>query len=261
MLNEELEKKVDFLVNHIPDLIKKFNIWGYRKDADFYFYKLLMSERKHNPIENLLNTEKFESFIGLIYITLISWNMNQRRAIIRPFNEFSSNIQSIKEHIIDLSEFQLAGLSSAHDLKFILDKLKQIYKKLDLMVSTAKLVSNAKTLHFLLPDLIMPMDRENTLKYFYNNKNESINKFLLIFKCSYEIVNRIELNKYLDHEWNQTILKIIDNAIIYYIRKKFYKKKLLSKYWKFIKTKGIPEKLMKHFINKVIEEDQKYFHH
>ena len=45
------------------------------------------------------------------------------------------------------------------------------------------------------------------------------------------------------------------------MREKFYKKKLLSKYWKFIKTKGIFEKLMKDFINIVLKEDKKHFHH
>jgi len=39
------------------------------------------------------------------------------------------------------------------------------------------------------------------------------------------------------------------------------REKLLSKYWKFIKTKGISEKLMKEFINNVLKEDQKHFHY
>jgi hypothetical protein len=62
----------------------------------------------------------------------------------------------------------------------------------------------------------MPMDRTNTLEYFYNNTGESVNKFLEILEFSYKLTKEeIEWKKYLNKgKWNTTIPKIIDNAII-----------------------------------------------
>lgn len=49
--------------------------------------------------------------------------------------------------------------------------------------------------------------------------DEAKNKFLEIFECSWYIAKSTNLKRYLDSEWNQTIPKIIDNAIIFKITK------------------------------------------
>jgi len=69
-------------------------------------------------------------------------------------------------------------------------------------------------MHFILPDLIMPIDRKNTLNFFYGNAAELENYFTRIFSYSYEIAHRIDLQSFPDSTWNQSVPKIIDNAII-----------------------------------------------
>jgi hypothetical protein len=62
------------------------------------------------------------------------------------------------------------------------------------------------------------MDRTYTLTFFYGNGiniNNPTKKFLEVFTCSWLIAKDIDLSKYLDDNWNQTIPKVIDNAIIY----------------------------------------------
>ena len=71
-----------------------------------------------------------------------------------------------------------------------------------------------KVMHFILPDLIMPIDRQNTLTFFYGHTGELENYFIRIFGYSYEIAQRIDLRPFLDDTWNQSVPKVIDNAII-----------------------------------------------
>jgi len=92
--------------------------------------------------------------------------------------------------------------------------LGKLYDNLSLMETKGKLVSNSKMMHYLLPDLVIPMDRQNTLNFFFGNTNESKEKFLDIIECTYYITQEINLSKFLDDEWNQSVPKIIDNAII-----------------------------------------------
>jgi hypothetical protein len=92
--------------------------------------------------------------------------------------------------------------------------MSEVYGDLNLMETGGRLVSNSKTMHFMLPDLVMPMDRQNTLNFFYGNTGESPEKFMDIMDCAYQVAQRSDLRRYLDKKWNQSIPKVIDNAII-----------------------------------------------
>jgi hypothetical protein len=66
----------------------------------------------------------------------------------------------------------------------------------------------------------MPMDRNNTLWYFYGNTGESPNKYVEIIELSFEIMSMPEKwDTYLDNNWNTTVPKMIDNAIILLVGK------------------------------------------
>jgi len=148
----------------------------------------------------------------MLYATLVSWDMNSRGAKMKYFDDFKVNIKTC------LSEFKLLETIQRKDKKDInelLPALDSIYRKLDLMKTNSKLVSNSKMLHFLYPTICMPMDRKNTLEYFYGNPSESRHKYLEIIQISHEIgENNPQFSSLLDNNWNTTIPKMIDNAII-----------------------------------------------
>ena len=184
----------------------------YRFGPSIYFYEKVYSIRKKSKnISLFLDDDKN---IEYLYSTLLAWDMDSRGAKMKYFTEFKKsiiyNIKSFK-NIEDISTNLLNV-----QLNTINEYLKNVYKNIDIMYTNSKLVSTSKLLHFLFPDLIMPMDRTNTLKYFYNNTGESWNRFLEIFEFSYKIAKEnIEWKKYLNKgKWNTTIPKIIDNAII-----------------------------------------------
>jgi hypothetical protein len=52
-----------------------------------------------------------------------------------------------------------------------MEKLGIVYSNLKLMNSDSRIVSNSKALHFLLPDLVMPMDTLECFKIKENKKN------------------------------------------------------------------------------------------
>ena len=203
-----LDKKIDELVRRIPELIKNFD---YRKGPDLYFYKRCIGVRRTKHLSELL--EEPDGYLELIYATLVAWDMNSRGAKMKYFDDFRSSILENKERFLQLSTLRLETLSAGAfgEAKMI---CSEIYDNMHLMISGGRLVSNSKTMHFLLPDLIMPMDRQNTLNFFFGYTNESKSNFMKVLTCSYEIAKRIDLSPFLDSEWNQSIPKIIDNAII-----------------------------------------------
>jgi hypothetical protein len=202
------DKKINELVEDIPELLKKFD---YRKGPDLYFYKKTIELRRKKPLQELLGES--ERFLELIYATLVAWDMNSRGAKMKYFDQFKSSILGNKERFIQLGSIRLEALSGA-TVGEVKMRLEQIYNNMHVMESSGKLVSNSKVMHFILPDLVMPMDRQNTLNFFFGKTNESGSYFLRIFGHSYEIAKKIDLRQFLDEEWNLSIPKVIDNAII-----------------------------------------------
>jgi hypothetical protein len=211
------ERKINELVESIPTLIRDFD---YRKGPDLYFYKKTIESHRSRPLGELFGES--DRFVELIYATLVAWNMNSRGAKMKYFDEFKSSILENKERFMQLASYRLETLSSGAfgEVKM---RLGQIYDSMHVMVSGGKLVSNSKVMHFILPNLVMPMDRQNTLTFFFGNTNESGSHFLKIFGYSREIAQKIELRQFLDEEWNRSVPKIIDNAIISKMSPKYNK--------------------------------------
>lgn len=183
----------------------------YRSGPDLYFYKRVMDVNS--------GSKSIEEFLGndyhleLLYATLVSWDMNSRRAKMEYFDKFKESILSQKEKLKPLWKEQITAIT---DIDEILDTVGEIYDGLCLMKTGKRLVSNSKALHFILPELLMPMDGKNTLIYFYNNITESRKKYLEIIRGSFELIREMgkDAGYYLDTEWNRTIPKVLDNAII-----------------------------------------------
>lgn len=192
----------------IPELLKNFNP---REEPGLYFYRQTIDLRRRKNLDELFD-DPLDRFIELVYATLVSWNMNTRRAQMKYFDQFKASILANRERFTRLASSKLEMLSSMKG-----DEVKvlyEIFSNLQLMESKGRLVSNSKVMHFILPDLVMPMDRQNTLKFFFKNTNESTGHFLRLFEASYEIAKKIPLRQFLDDKWNLSVPKIIDNAIL-----------------------------------------------
>jgi len=210
------EVKIGEIVRTIKTRISDINRF-YRKGPDLYFYRRLISLRKNSSgVESFLNNNYC---LEVLYATLVSWDMNTRGAKMKYFDDFKANILSCLEQLKEIEY-----LSEDAEIAKLRPVLMETYRELDVMKTSARLVSNSKVLHFLFPNLLMPMDRENTLTYFYGNKSESVYKYIEIIELSFEIMKKLEnWNDFLDNEWNATVPKIIDNAIILLVGKSLKK--------------------------------------
>jgi len=186
----------------------------YRKlDPGQYLYNLLLNKRKISDIYS-------DEYLELVYTTLISWNMNGRGAKLAEITDFKNTIRENKDEINSLKGYRIEKLDK-QEIKKILEILERLFNKLEIVKTKSPLVTFSKTLHFLLPDLIVPIDRRYTAYFFYNSnqipqKEKQFKVFSELFEKFWEISQRYDLNNYLDNIWNRTIPKVIDNMIIGY---------------------------------------------
>lgn len=192
---------------------------NYRSGHDLKLYrKIIKLHEETNDINSLLNNKEFHK---LIYETLKKWNMNQKGAKLTTFDNFSNSIIDYSQQLKELYKHKLHSLNE--QLKFeVLRLLKKIFTKLDVMRSKRRIVGGSKTLHFLLPDLVMPIDSKYTMTYFYGyNKysdkpEKEFEDFKDIFIRTCRIVKKLNLNEndVKGEGWNTSVPKVIDNAVI-----------------------------------------------
>ncbi len=194
----------------------------YRFAHDLKFYRDIIN--MHRSVKDILNLIKNDDFCRKLYNTLEAWNMNQRGA---RLNEFEIVKESIRQHelfLIDLYENKLDSIESVENEKGqkIIRDLEFVFCHLEIMKSKRRIVGVSKAMHFLLPDLVMPIDSTYTMPYFYgsNKYSEKAEKefrdYLDIFARTHRIANNLQLTNsdVKGGEWNTSIPKLIDNAII-----------------------------------------------
>jgi hypothetical protein len=207
------ENKIGRICQTINTKISDINKF-YRQGPDLYFYKRVFALRQTTTIEQFLS---IDYNIEILYATLVSWDMNSRGAKMMYYDEFK---RCLLDNVGNFKAIETIESNGSIDRHKLIAKLDDLYDNLNLMKSGGRLVSNSKVLHFLFPGLLLPMDRSNTLYYFYNNTQESKSKYLEIMDICIEIMHRPDnWTIHLDKNWNTTIPKMIDNAIILLVGK------------------------------------------
>jgi hypothetical protein len=193
----------------------------YRFSHDLKLYQHIIQE--HRAKKDLSILLQDDDFLLTIHNTLKAWNMDQRGARLTDFETFRDSVLQHAEHLVKLYEYKLHSTSSIGEIEYNLRPfLKKVFLNLQVMASKRKIVGVSKTLHFLLPDLVIPIDSKYTMYAFYgyNKYSDDPEKEFLIFEDILLKTFRVTQHLQLTAEdvdgayWNTSIPKLIDNSII-----------------------------------------------
>ena len=200
------EKKVELCLNKTSQAYRPY-------DPGWYLYKKLIQKKSEMNIFN-------DEYLELVYVTLSSWNMNTRAAKLAEFDNFKNILRENKNLIISLEKYKIECLTK-EEIEIILGDLKKLFYNLDgLCIQNSKIVTWSKCLHFLLPNLIVPIDRKYTLSFFNYKSNvpKDLGEQFYLYKNMYlifiQLSKKFDLSKYYNGRWNENIPKVIDNIII-----------------------------------------------
>jgi hypothetical protein len=182
--------------------------------------------------------------IEMLYATLTAWGMHRMgdsettKTKLTDWPVFSDsffrNSQVLKQYLpLKLKDMDYNSYISA------IESLKPIYFDLKLSVSEATIVVNSKALHHLFPELIPPIDRQYTIRFFRQlpekwfdarhkfrliSLPQDIEEQFLLFKetCGKikELADRIR-SDLIESQCEQDrvpLPKLVDNGIVNYIR-------------------------------------------
>ena len=204
------DSKIKAVTRTIQTRMAEFN-QRYRSGPSLYFYRRILSLRRSCPkIDRFLSSDYH---LEILYAVLIAWDMDSRRARLKDFDDFKCSLLDCLDLLRTVEGTLDEFVPSRADA--LLASLSSVFRKLSLMQTSARLVSNSKCLHFLFPTVCMPMDGLNTLQYLYGNTGESVRRYEEITSfCCAIMAERVEFTRYLDDQWNQSVPKLVDNAII-----------------------------------------------
>jgi hypothetical protein len=211
----KIQERIEELITNFPHYLERFvenppfNRYGQLE----YHLATIQARRK---LGNVTNAVSNDSFLTSLYQTLKAWGIGVRGSFLIPLNDFCGALRA-KAPAIAVFE----GLSIDDpklDVNVITEPLWDIIDNLGIVKNDARIVPGSKTLHHLLPDLVVPIDRAYTQKFFGWHNPQFQYGYADVFDHSFrafvEIARRTNPAQYVDAGWNSSRTKVIDNAIV-----------------------------------------------
>jgi hypothetical protein len=182
--------------------------------------------------------------VETLYATLTAWGMHRMgdadrtKTKLTDWDRFRASLQKTAAMLQPLQGLKLTSMSAKEYAEAVAN-LRKPYDSLQLSESGATIVVNAKALYHLLPDLIPPIDRQYTIRFFRNTPDKWLTakgKFKTVnlpagadaqFRLFAETCGKVKSladrvdsalisQELRDHD--VTPPKAIDNAIVNYVR-------------------------------------------
>lgn len=210
-----LNNRADLLIEGFPTCVRVFGERPpFRRPGQFELHRATIAAgRKAGSVRAAIASPEF---IGLLYKTLRAWGIGKRGSRLVSADRFASGLNRQAKEIASLESLAIddrtLNVSRASD---------RLWKVLDELVVTdnkARLVPATKTLHHLLPDLVVPIDREYTQTFFGWHNTDFQNHQATCFRQAFQTFQRIAVetspSRFVGSGWNTSKTKVIDNAIV-----------------------------------------------
>lgn len=210
------------------ELVKKFSIFDDKStfescldSAKDNYSRYCPENYLYRKIASYKFIDKFsDEFLELLYVTLSVEFENQKLGKLKDFSIFAESIKKHQENFKELSPLKLRDLDE-WDWEECREIFEDLFSDLELVNGKSSVIAFSKVLHFMLPNLIVPIDRKNIMRFFYGKKyscfkslENQYQTFWNLETVFSEFVKRNKVSQYIDDTCNLNIPKILDNAII-----------------------------------------------
>ncbi|CNF00674.1 Uncharacterised protein [Mycobacterium tuberculosis] len=213
--------RIDALVHGFGDHVRRFEAEGLFSGPSVYFHHRAIARRRaHTSVTGLLADERFLEYV---YAVLPSWGMHRMGPQPAKVAEFADLVASLRAAVPMLEELwplHIARLPPG-SVDEVAGRVWQVIAGLRASTPGTQIVAGSKTLHHVLPDLVPPIDRQYTVRFFTGGTTlptDDQRAFSAIFPALVEIAERSEqaIDRALERGGVMATgpTKVIDNAII-----------------------------------------------
>lgn len=208
--------------SRVPELIA-----GFSRFADIYIRKPPFA--RYGQLEFHLETIRLrrtlgsavaaisdEAFLRSLYRTLQAWGIGARASNLVTEEEFAARLQEKKSELAALDGTSIDD-PQLHPTKMG-ERLWRTIESLGIVKNNSRIVPGTKALHHVLPELVVPIDRAWTQKFFRWHNPEfqygQASCFAHAFSAFVEVARKAKPQQYVGAGWNSSRTKVIDNALI-----------------------------------------------
>jgi hypothetical protein len=215
MKQEHLTK---VLVERFPEWVSYFGTNGPFRKSQLEYHRETIGRRLELGSAAAAVTD--ERFLRSLYDTLRAWGIGSRASRLKPFDEFVPILSRQKEAVAELEGTILDDRQL--DVTATEGALWKLQSQLTIVENTATLVPVMKALHHVFPDLVVPIDREYTQRFFgWQNPRFQYGQrpcFTEAFNTFVEIARAVNPSQYVNGGWNSSRTKVLDNAVVGLLR-------------------------------------------
>ena len=155
-------------------------------------------------------------FVTSLRRTLLAWGLGVRGSVLVPDAEFAQALTAAVPVLERLEDLRIDAADLPGD---IIDQLWTAIKSLGVVQNKAKIVAGTKTLHHLLPGLVIPMDHVWTGMFFKLHdpdwQQSQERTFRRVYPQLMTVAQQVHPQRYVTgHGWRTSQTKILDNALI-----------------------------------------------
>jgi len=208
---------VDSLIADFPDWLEYF---ADMTPLDSGYRQYLDTVNRRKQLGSTAAAISSDEFIENLHRTLSGFfRLSRRRAKLLPVDDLRLELRKYAPQIGSFDGHKLGGEPSG-----TVGALWNLINQMKLTTEKPRLVSGTKTLHLLLPDLVVPVDRRYTGAFLYRHSDDfeagvaEKETFRVAFAAFRKIANAVNPEIYVGtHEVHATPTKVIDNGIIAFV--------------------------------------------
>lgn len=218
-----MAERIEDLSDNFGHYLREFEQLAVFGGPSVHFHVRAIERRMtHESVQSAIADDEL---LELIYAMLTSWGMHRMGPTGAKLVDFEPFCDGIRRQSAVLEELEPVVITDVDDVDAVVDKLWRAVSSARLSASGTQIVTGTKALHHLLPDLVPPIDRTYTIRFFHENTTMSRgdeDAFREVYPALVEIAARagdhLKVND--RSPMNTSRTKIIDNAIVGYVRGK-----------------------------------------
>jgi hypothetical protein len=214
--------RVDRLCRRFSEYVAAFDRAQLFTGPSLYFhFRTLERLQQHDRASSALQDDLFFEYL---YATLSAWGLHRMGPGAAKLVDFPRLTQSIRNQQATIAKLERHKITELREdnVGYVTDLLWQVLGSIHVSESQTRLVANSKALHHILPQLMPPIDREYTLRFFYGNKTIS-GRDEQIFRELYPLfwrvasLSRSQILSSIGRDFHTSETKVIDNAIVGFV--------------------------------------------
>lgn len=184
------------------------------KAAQYQFHRRTIDLRRElGSAEHAIEDDRF---VDSLYETLQAWGNGRRRSNLVSSENFATALRTHLPKIVALDALSIED--PWLDVEGVASRISELIGELGVVNNSATIVPGTMTLHHILPDLVVPLNREWSGQFFqwrpHDVQNPTERTFTNTFTVLAHVGAQVTPSRLLNEGWNSSSSKVLDNAVI-----------------------------------------------